>query len=75
MMNEWKMDYRTAMNEWKMDYRTANIQNGAVHEIGEHNFMQHQLATRNQNGCSSLGCKYWSLIQTRTRGISIHLLM
>jgi hypothetical protein len=35
------------MKEWKMDYQTTDIQNGAVHEIGEHNFPQHELATRN----------------------------
>jgi hypothetical protein len=52
------------MKDWKMDYRIVDIQNGAVHEIGEHNFSWHELATRNQNGCSNLGCRNWNLIQT-----------
>jgi hypothetical protein len=30
------VEYR--MNDGKIGYRTANIQNGAVHGIGEHNF-------------------------------------
>lgn len=30
------VDYR--MNDGKIGYRTANIQDGAVHGIGEHNF-------------------------------------
>ena len=52
------------MKDWKMNYWTADIQNGAVHKIGEYNFPQHELATRNQNGCSSLGCRNQNLIHT-----------
>ena len=52
------------MKDLKKDYRTADIQNGAVCQIGEHNFPQHEIATKNQNGCSSLGYKNLNLIQT-----------
>ena len=52
------------MKDRKMDYRTADIQNGVVHKIREHNFPTHELATRNQNGCSSLGYKNLNMIQT-----------
>jgi hypothetical protein len=27
------------MKEWKIGCQTVNIQDGAVHEIGEHNFL------------------------------------
>ena len=53
------------MKDLKKDYRTADIWNGAVRKIGEHNFLQHELATKNQNGCSSLGYKNLNLIQTQ----------
>jgi hypothetical protein len=43
------------MKDRKMDYRTTDIQNGVVHKIREHNFLLHELAMRNQNGCSNLG--------------------
>jgi hypothetical protein len=39
------------MKDEKIGYRTADIQDG------EHNFSRLELATRNQNGCSSPGCK------------------
>jgi hypothetical protein len=45
------------MKDWKMDYRTVDIQDGVVHKIWEHNFLYYELATRNQNGYSSLRCK------------------
>jgi hypothetical protein len=45
------------MKDWKMDYRTVDIQDGAVHKIGEHNFPWHKHTMRNQNGYSSSGCK------------------
>jgi hypothetical protein len=41
------------MNEGKIGYRTANIQDGTVYGIGEHNFLWLELATRNQDDCSS----------------------
>jgi hypothetical protein len=50
------------MNDGKFGYRIANIQDGAVHGIGEHNFPWLEFATRNQNGCSSPGCKNWNLV-------------
>ena len=49
----------------KKDYQTTDIRNGAVRKIEEHNFLQHELATKNWNGCSSLGCKNLNLIQTQ----------
>ena len=49
------------MKDLKKDYQTAGIQNGAVRQIGEHNFPQHEIATKNQNGCSSLGYKKFEL--------------
>jgi hypothetical protein len=52
------------MKDEKISHRTANIQDGAVHGIGKHNLPWLELATRNQNGCSSLGCKNLNLIQT-----------
>jgi hypothetical protein len=52
------------INNGKIGYRTANIQHGIVHCIGEHNFLWLELATRNQNGCSSQGCKNLNLIRT-----------
>ena len=53
------------MKDLKKDYRTAGIQNGAVRQIREHNFLQHEIATKNRNGCSSLGYKNLNLIQTQ----------
>jgi hypothetical protein len=53
------------MKEWKIDYWTADIQNGVVHKVGEHNFPYHELATRNQNGYSSLGYKNLNFIRTQ----------
>ena len=53
------------MKDLKKDYRIADIQNGAVRKIGEHNFPQHEIATKNWNGCSSPGCKNLNLIQTQ----------
>jgi hypothetical protein len=44
--------------------KDGELQNGAVHEIGEHNFSWLELATINQDGCSSPGCKNLNLIQT-----------
>jgi hypothetical protein len=35
------------MKEWNIGYQTTNIQDGAVHEIGEHNFPWLELVTRN----------------------------
>jgi hypothetical protein len=52
------------MKDEGLDFRTANIQDGVVHEIGKHNFPWLELATRNQNVCSSSGCKNLNLIQT-----------
>jgi hypothetical protein len=52
------------MNDGKIGHRTADIQNDAVPKIGEHNFPWLELATRNQNGCSSPACKNWNLNRT-----------
>jgi hypothetical protein len=52
------------MKDRKMDYQTADNQDGAVHQLGEHNFPYHEHTTKNQNGCSSLGYKNLNLIQT-----------
>jgi hypothetical protein len=52
------------MKDWKIGDRTVDIQDGAVHGIGEHNFPWLELATTNQNGCSSSGCKNYNLNQT-----------
>jgi len=52
------------MKDEKIGDRTTDIQDGAVHSIGEHNFLWLELAMRNQNGCSSSSCKNWNLIQT-----------
>jgi hypothetical protein len=46
------------MKDQGLVFRTTDIQDGAVHEIGEHNFSWLKLATRNQDGCSSPSCKY-----------------
>jgi hypothetical protein len=35
------------MKDGKIGYRTADIQDGAIPEIGEHNFAWLELATRN----------------------------
>jgi hypothetical protein len=48
----------------RLGFRTANIQDGAVHEIVEHNFPWLELVTRKQDGYSSPGCKNLNLIQT-----------
>ena len=61
---ERRLFWRIVMKEWKLDYRAADIQDGAIHKIGKYNFPQHKLATRNQNGSSSLGYKNLNLIQT-----------
>ena len=53
------------MKDLKKDYRIAGIQNGAVRQIEEHNFPYHEIATKNRNGCSSLGYKNLNLIQTQ----------
>jgi len=52
------------MKDEGFGFQTADIQDGAVHEIEENNFPWLELATRNQDGCSSLGCKNLNLIQT-----------
>jgi hypothetical protein len=51
------------MKDRGLGFQTTDIQNDAVPEIGEHNFPWLELATRNQDGCSSPGCKNWNLIQ------------
>ena len=56
------------MKDLKKDYQTTYIRNGAVCKIGEYNFSQHELATKNWNGCSSPGCKNLNLIQTQGWG-------
>jgi hypothetical protein len=56
MMKDEGLGFRTV--------RTMDIQDGAVHEIGEHNFPWLELDTRNQDGCSSPSCKNLNLIQT-----------
>jgi hypothetical protein len=38
------------MKDGKIGHRIANIQDGAVHGIGEHNVPWLELATGNQNG-------------------------
>jgi hypothetical protein len=45
------------MKAWKSGYLTVDIQDGAVHRIGEHNFPWHEHTTRNQNSYSDSGCK------------------
>jgi hypothetical protein len=52
------------MNDGTIGYRTGNIQDGAIHGILEHNFPWLELATRNQDGCFSPGCKNLNLIRT-----------
>jgi hypothetical protein len=47
-----------------LGFQIADIQDGAVHKIVEHNFQWLELATRNQDGCSNPGCKNLNLIQT-----------
>jgi hypothetical protein len=53
------------MNEKKNGCRIADIQGSAVRQLGEQNFPKHDHATKNQNGCSSLGYKNLNLIQTQ----------
>jgi hypothetical protein len=53
------------MNGKKIGCRTVDNQDGAVRQLGEHNFPQHELAMKNQNGCSNLGYKNLNLIQTQ----------
>ena len=55
------------MKAWKIGCQIADIQNSAVHKIGEHNFSQHELATKNRNGCSNLNYKNLNLIQTQSQ--------
>jgi hypothetical protein len=52
------------MKDGGLAFRTTDIQDGAVHEIREHNFPWLKLAKRNQDGCYSSGCKNLNLIQT-----------
>ena len=51
------------MKDLKKDYRIADIRNGVVRKIGEHNFLQHEIAMKNPNGCFSPDCKNLNLIQ------------
>ena len=53
------------VKDLKKDYRTADIRNGAVRKIGEYDFQQHEIATKNRNGCFNLGYKNLNLIQTQ----------
>jgi len=52
------------MKDGRLGFQIADIQDGAVHEIVEHNVPWLELATRNHDGCSSPGCKNLNLIQT-----------
>jgi hypothetical protein len=56
--------HQLTLNHGGLGFRIVDIQDGAVHEIGKHNFSWLELATRNQNGCSNPGCKNFNLIQT-----------
>jgi hypothetical protein len=38
------------MNGKKIGCRTADNQDVAIRQLGEHNFLQHEHATKNQNG-------------------------
>jgi hypothetical protein len=51
------------MDRKKIGCRTVDNQDGAVHQLGEHNFLWHELATKNQNGCFSPDYKNLNLIQ------------
>jgi hypothetical protein len=51
------------MKDWKIGDRIEDIQDGVVHGIREHNFPWIEFSMKNQNGCSSPGCKNWNLIQ------------
>jgi hypothetical protein len=53
------------MDGKKIGCRTADNQDGAVRQLGEHNFPLHELAMKNLNGCSSLSYKNLNLIQTQ----------
>jgi hypothetical protein len=61
------------MKDGKIGHRTADIQDDVVPEIGEHNLPWLELALRNQDGCSSQGCKNWNLIKSQAREIGVHL--
>jgi hypothetical protein len=52
------------MKDLKIGDQIADIQDGAVHGIREHNFLWLDLVMRNQNGCSNAGYKNLNLIQT-----------
>jgi hypothetical protein len=52
------------LKDGELVFQITDIHDGAIHEIGEHSFPWLELATRNQDGCSSLGCKNLNLIQT-----------
>jgi hypothetical protein len=41
------------MKDEGLGFRTVDIQNGAVHQIGEHSFLWLELATINLDGWSS----------------------
>jgi hypothetical protein len=58
-----KMLDNCRMKDGEIGYRTADNQDGAVLEIGEHNFPWLEVATRNQDGRSSPGCKNRNLNQ------------
>jgi hypothetical protein len=48
------------MKDGNIGHRSVDIQYGAIHGIGEHNFPWLELAMTNQDGCSSSGCKHRS---------------
>jgi hypothetical protein len=52
------------MKDRVLGFQIADIQDDAVHEIVEHNFPWLELATRNQDSYSSMGCKNLDLIET-----------
>jgi hypothetical protein len=53
------------MKDEGLGFQTVDIPDSVVHEIEENNFPWLELAMRNQDGCSSLGCKNLNLIQTQ----------
>ena len=52
------------MKAWKSGYLTTDIQDGVVHQIGEHNFLWHEHTMRDHNGYSGSGFKSQNVIQT-----------
>jgi hypothetical protein len=62
------------MKDQGLGFRTADIQDGAVHEIGEHNFPWLELATRNLDVAPVRVVNIGIIIKSQAGEIGVHLL-